>query len=395
MVSKLLTGFDAPPCSYIYIDKKMQDHTLFQAICRVNRLDSDDKDFGYIVDYMELFGNVKDAIDVYTSELDAESFTKEEVSVTMKERLALAKERIENALETVEAICEPVENPKTDLQFIHYFCGNTEVEEELKANEFKRVALYKAVVAYIRAYANISADFQEAGFTPKEIARFEERLNHYLKLRETIRIASGETLDLKAYEADMRHLIDNYIQAEDSVKVSPFDDISLLELIELEGIDNAVDQLPEGIKKDKESVAETIENNVRSKIVEKHLLDPIYYDKMSQLLQELIEQRKKDAIAYREYLQKMAALVKQLNEGKSDDVPASLKTQGMRAIYNYLKDEEKTVLCEDAIQYAKKDGFRNNLQKQNEIKQALFEVLHDEELTLIIYELVENNKEDY
>ena len=66
VVSKLLTGFDAPPCSYIYIDKKMQDHTLFQAICRVNRLDTEDKDYGYIVDYMELFGNVTDAINVYT-----------------------------------------------------------------------------------------------------------------------------------------------------------------------------------------------------------------------------------------------------------------------------------------------------------------------------------------
>lgn len=395
VVSKLLTGFDAPSCSYIYIDKKMQDHTLFQAICRVNRLDSDDKDYGYIVDYMELFGNVKDAIDVYTSELDSENFTQEEVSVTMKERLALAKERIENALEAAEAVCEPVENPKTDLQYIHYFCGNTEIEEELKANEFKRVALYKSVVAYIRAFANISADFAEAGYSEKEIARFEERLDHYLKLRETIRIASGETLDLKAYEADMRHLIDHYIQAEDSVKTSPFENISLLEIIELEGIENAIEKLPEGIQKSKESVAETIENNVRSKIVEKHLLDPIYYDKMSALLQELIEQRKKDAIKYREYLQRMADLVKNLNKGKSDDLPSTLKTQGMRAIYNYLQDEKQTVLCEAAIQYAKKDGFRNNLMKQKEIKQAIFEVVHDEELTLTIYSLVENNKEDY
>lgn len=395
VVSKLLTGFDAPPCSYIYIDKKMQDHTLFQAICRVNRLDSDDKDFGYIVDYMELFGNVKDAIDVYTSELDAENFSKEEVSITMKERLAMARERLENAMEAVEVLCEPVENPKTDLQYIHYFCGNTEIEEELKANEFKRVALYKAVVAYIRAYANIAADFEEAGFSAKEIARFEERLDHYLKLRETIRIASGETLDLKAYEADMRHLIDHYIQAEESVKVSPFDDISLLELIELEGIDNAVDQLPDGIKGNKESVAETIENNVRSKIVEKHLLDPIYYDKMSQLLQELIEQRKKDALSYRDYLHKMAELVKQTNKGKGDDIPTEIKSQGMRAIFHVLNDVEKTVVCEEAIQYSLKEGFRNNIQKQNEIKQAIYEVVQDEELAITIYTLVENNKEDY
>ena len=103
VVSKLLTGFDAPPCSYIYIDKKMRDHSLFQAICRVNRLDTDDKDYGYIIDYMELFGQVTDAIDVYTSELDNEDFTTEEVSIQLKDRLKVAADRLEVALETVEA----------------------------------------------------------------------------------------------------------------------------------------------------------------------------------------------------------------------------------------------------------------------------------------------------
>jgi type I restriction enzyme R subunit len=70
VVDKLLTGFDAPPCTYLYIDKSMQDHGLFQAICRVNRLDSEDKEFGYIVDYKDLFKHVENALAVYTSELD-------------------------------------------------------------------------------------------------------------------------------------------------------------------------------------------------------------------------------------------------------------------------------------------------------------------------------------
>ncbi len=70
VVDKLLTGFDAPPCSYLYIDKSMQDHGLFQAICRTNRLDGEDKIFGYIVDYKDLFKKVENAIAVYTSELD-------------------------------------------------------------------------------------------------------------------------------------------------------------------------------------------------------------------------------------------------------------------------------------------------------------------------------------
>ncbi len=395
VVSKLLTGFDAPSCSYIYIDKKMQDHTLFQAICRTNRLDTDDKDFGYIIDYMGLFGNVTDAIDVYTSELDIENFSKEEVEIQLKDRLMMARERIENALEELEAICEPVELPKADLDYIHYFCGNTEIASDLKSNEYKRVALYKAIVSYIRAFANIKSEMELAGYTQKEIIYFEERLDFYLKLRETIRIASGETLDLKAYEADMRHLIDNYIQASESKVISPFEDISLLDLIESD-IFTAIDKLPEGIRSNPEAIAETVENAISSKIVEKHLLDPKYFEKMSQLLFELIEQRKKGALQYKEYLAKAAELIKKVKSGKSDDTPSTIKTIGMRAIYNYLdNNEDLTIACEIAIQYSKKEGFRENIQKQNEIKEAIYEVIKDEIKTEEIYQLVEDNKFDY
>lgn len=87
VVAKLLTGFDAPSCTYIYLDKEMQDHGLFQAICRVNRLDGDDKDFGYIVDYKELFKKVENAVSVYTSELDYDNFQKEECDILLKDRL--------------------------------------------------------------------------------------------------------------------------------------------------------------------------------------------------------------------------------------------------------------------------------------------------------------------
>src|SRR5690606_21215051 len=90
-----------------------------------------------------------------SSELDSEGFSKEEVEINLKDRLKIAIDRLMTALETVEAICEPVQAPHTDLDFIHYFCGNTENPDELKANEYKRMALYKAIVEYIRAYANL------------------------------------------------------------------------------------------------------------------------------------------------------------------------------------------------------------------------------------------------
>ena len=111
VVDKLLTGFDAPPCTYLYIDKSMQDHGLFQAICRTNRLDGDDKDFGYIVDYKDLFKKVENAIAVYTSELD-HSAGGAEPEVLVQDRLKKGKERLDDAIEALALLCEPVEPPK-------------------------------------------------------------------------------------------------------------------------------------------------------------------------------------------------------------------------------------------------------------------------------------------
>src|SRR4029077_14820966 len=110
VVDKLLTGFDAPPCTYLYIDKSMQDHGLFQAICRVNRLDGDDKDFGYIVDYKDLFKKVENAIAVYTSELDR-SAGGVDPEVLLQDRVQKGRERLDNALEAVALLCEPVDPP--------------------------------------------------------------------------------------------------------------------------------------------------------------------------------------------------------------------------------------------------------------------------------------------
>jgi type I restriction enzyme R subunit len=378
VVSKLLTGFDAPSCTYLYIDKSMQDHGLFQAICRVNRLDGDDKDFGYIVDYKDLFKKVENAVAVYTSELDYDEFDASDIDILLQDRLKAGKERLDNALEEIALLCEPVPSPKDTLAHIHYFCGNTEIPEELKAREPQRSALYKKTVALIRAYANIADELEDAGYFEKEIENIKLETNHYLKLREEIRRASGEVLDLKTYEADMRHLIDTYIQADEPETISPFGDMSLLEIIEKTGIYDAIGTLPNGIKNNKQAVAETIENNVRRKIIREHLIDPSFFESMSTLLAEVIKERKENAINYAEYLERIAKLVQQVNEGKADDTPEALKTPAQRVIYNNLgKDVQLAILIDLAIKKSKRDGFRGNLAKEREIKSSIYNILKD------------------
>jgi type I restriction enzyme R subunit len=378
VVDKLLTGFDAPPCTYLYIDKSMQDHGLFQAICRVNRLDGEDKDFGYIVDYKDLFKKVENAISVYTSELD-NSAGGPDPEVLLQDRLKKGKERLDQALEALALLCEPVEPPRGELEHIHYFCGNTEIPSDLQDREPQRAALYKSTAALVRSYANIADELEPAGYTAADISRIKRELEHFVNVREVIRKASGETLDLKAYEADMRHLLDTYIEADEPRKISPFDNMALLELIVKTGIANAIATQLGGMKGDKNAIAETIENNVRRKIIKEHLSDPAYFEKMSALLDEVIAARKAKAIEYEEYLKRVAELSRRVQAGYSKETPEQLNTPGKRALWNNVGQDEVLALKIDAVvREVRPDGWRGISPREKTIKAALYETLKDE-----------------
>jgi len=377
VVDKLLTGFDAPSATYLYIDKQMRDHGLFQAICRVNRLDGDDKEYGYIIDYKDLFKSLENAVDDYTSGA-LDGFDKEDVAGLLENRLEKAQGDLEDALETVRALCEIVAQPKDSAAYRHYFCceipGDT---QQLKDNEPKRLQLYKHVATLIRAYAAIAGELDETGYTAAEILRIKADVEHFTKVRDEIKLSSGDYIDLKAYEPAMRYLIDTYIRAEDSEKISAFDDLNLVQLIVERGPD-AVDSLPERMKKTEESVAETIENNVRKIIINESPIDPAYYDKMSSLLDALIEQRRKGVIDYKEYLAKIADLSTQVVQphGANSGTPASIKTAAQKALYNNLWQNEALALQMDgAIRGSSQDGWKANTMKTKLVRKAIRTVL--------------------
>ncbi|ADB15817.1 type I site-specific deoxyribonuclease, HsdR family [Pirellula staleyi DSM 6068] len=393
VVDKLLTGFDAPSCSYLYIDKSMQDHGLFQAICRTNRLDDDSKDFGYIVDYKNLFKSVQKAIKVYTSEIDKTSGGSDP-EVLMHDRLTKGKERLDNAIEAIELLCEPVDPPKAELEHIRYFCGNTEVPTDLKEREPMRVALYKATVALLRAYGSIADELEEAGYSAGEVKRIKKRLDHFVNMREIVRKASGETLDLKPYESDMRHLIDSYIDASEPRKISPFDNMGLLELIVKTGIAEAIANQLGGMKGNQDAIAETIENNVRSKIITDRNNDPAFYDRMSTLLDEIVAARKAKAIKYEDFLKKVAELAKMVHEGKDAELSAKLNTPGKRALYNNLANDEATALkIDETVKAVRPDDWRGVQAREKIIKAALYGVLQDSEQVEKVFEIVKAQKE--
>lgn len=394
VVDKLLTGFDAPSATYLYIDKQMRDHGLFQAICRVNRLDGDDKDYGYIVDYKDLFKSLGTAIHDYTSGA-LDGYDKEDVAGLLVDRLQTAKERLEEAREAIKALCEPVESLKDTAAYLRYFCAiDTTDKNQLKDNESKRLTLYKLTVSLIRAYADLASETTEAGYNAAQTEQIKQEVDHYEKVRSEVKIASGDYIDLKMYEPAMRHLIDTYIRAEESEKISAFDDFSLIQMIVERGVD-ALNKLPKGIRESKEAVAETIENNLRRLIIDEQPINPKYYEKMSELLDSLILRRREQALEYEKYLAEIIALSAKVQKPDGgSDYPKTLNTAAKRALYDNLgKDEDLALAVDYAVLTSKKDGWRGHKVKQKEVRYAVKRVLKEEQLTDDIFELVKNQSD--
>ncbi|MCR9293324.1 MAG: type I restriction endonuclease subunit R, partial [bacterium] len=417
VVDKLLTGFDAPPATYLYIDKQMQDHGLFQAICRVNRLDGDDKEYGYIIDYKDLFKSLEKSIKDYTSEA-FDGFDDEDVAGLLKDRLEKGRERLEELREAIKALCEPVPPPRDQEAHLKFFCGSSDDSNSLKENEPKRVALYKLTASLLRAYANLANEMQEAGYSDTETQTIKAEVTHFEKLREEVKLRSGDYVDMKVFEPAMRHLLDTYIRAEESEKISAFDDMSLVELIVERG-EEALEKLPKGLKSE-ESMAETIENNVRKVIIDEMAVNPKYYENMSELLDDLIKARKSKALNYKAYLAKVVELTKKVKNPETQSTyPPTIKTPGLRSIYDNLPHAEATqvaeppptyngqlppgsdretlaLLIDQAIREVKKAGWRGNRIKEKEVRIAIKSVLgSDDALVESIFEIVKEPKNGY
>jgi type I restriction enzyme, R subunit len=410
VVSKLLTGFDAPSCTYIYLDNELHDHNLFQAICRTNRLDGDDKDYGHIVDFKELFSDVQEAIAVYSSdELDIDAGCGGDNNVHLKDWLKEGKKQLNNAREALRYLCEPVPPPREVEQYLHHFCGDAANPNALSETEPLRVAFYKAVAVFARAYATLATDMIEAGYTEAEAEDLQKEVEFFTDIRAAIKRHSGEELDIKPYEADMRHLINTYIQADPAEDLGDLASLSLTDLIIKTGIHDAIARkLNEKGKLSKNAIAEGIINNVRKTIIRDQLTDPRFYAQMSKLLDDLIKQSRDDAVAYEEFLRKAEELVRRLAQQQPNaGVPAVLhgKLEATK-LYNNLgtipamtfqcpaSDEDRAALAlkiDRVVREHAPAGWKGDDTRERQVLNALFPVLdRDREATLALFEIIKN-----
>ena len=328
----------------------MYDHTLFQAICRTNRLDGDDKDFGYIVDFKEQYDDLQESIAVYTSnELDIDADGKDG-NVTVKNWLEEGKKVLDIAREALKYLCEPVKQPKDVEQYLLYFCGKAEDPKGLEETEQLRISFYKAVVSFLRAYASISQDLAEAGYSPEDIAKLREESVFYTDIRNAIRKHSCEELDIKPYEADMRHLINTYIQADQAEDLGKLSSLSLTELIIETGIHDAIARKPNAKGTlSTNAISEGIINNVRKTIIREQLTDPRFYREMSKLLDDLIKLKRTSTKEYEKFLKKAEDLVRKMGKKKPGGHPAILdgKAEAIVLYDNLDTIDTKTFQCPD------------------------------------------------
>ena len=267
--------------------------------------------------------------------------------------------------------------------------------------EDEQVAFKSKAKGFARTYAFLSS------VLPYNNPGWEERsifLNFLIpKLPSPIEddLSKGilEKIDMDSYRAEkqaMRKIIDTYIEADEPREISPFDNMGLLELIVKTGIADAIASQLGGLKGNRNAIAETIENNVRSKIIKEHLSDPAFYEKMSALLDEIITERKAKAVEYEEYLKRIAELAQRVEAGLAEDTPEPLKNSpALRALYNNLKRDggpetpgEDAVSEDPALDLALKldaevkrvrpDGWRGVQAREQVIKAALYQVLEDE-----------------
>ena len=413
VVSKLLTGFDAPSCTYIYLDNELHDHNLFQAICRTNRIDGDDKDYGHIVDYKQLLDDVQTAMAVYNSdELDSGDDTPGENNVRLQNCLAEGRRKLDATREALGYLCQPVAPPREEEQYIHYFCGDAADPDSLARTEASRVAFYKGVAAFLRAYSEIAVVLEAAGYPPATIDALRADTELFSHLRQTVKQAAGEELDIKPYEADMRHLINTYLQADPVEDVGDVGGLPLTDLIVKSGIHDAIARkLNAKGTLSRNAIAESIIHNVRRTIIRDRLADPRFFTEMSRLLDELVQQSRQSATEYAEFLRQAEELVRRLgNQAPRDGVPAVLhgRPEALRLFSNLATIPAATFECptdperraelalqiERAMHDQAPAGWRGDETRERQVLNVLFPLLErDREATMAVFEILKNRRD--
>ena len=317
VVDKLLTGFDAPRASTLYLDKQIKEHNLLQAIARVNRL-CDGKDYGYIVDYRGLLGELDKALTMY-QDAGLEEFKEEDI----KSSVYYIDTEINNMFEAYEELKElfkDIKN-KNDLEEYEILLEDEKIRKDFYNKLCKFGSILGIILPSDQAYYRIGKE---------KISELRKALAFYQKLRATVKLRYSETIDHKEYEAKMQKLLDNYVVAKEMMRITEPVDIT-----DAENFDKELEKM--GTDRGK---ADAIRTRLTRTISEKSKEDPAYYKKFSTRIEETIEAYRNRRITDSEYLQKMQDIKEDFRKGNSGiSYPTNITAENSRAFYGVIYDK--------------------------------------------------------
>lgn len=364
VVDKLLTGFDAPKASTLYLDKQIKEHNLLQAIARVNRL-CDGKDYGYIVDYRGLLGELDKALTMY-QEAGLEEFNEEDI----KSSVYYIDTEINNmfeAYEDLKGLFKDIKN-KNDLEEYEILLEDENIRKDFYNKLCKFGSMLGIILPSDQAYYKVGKE---------KISELRKALAFYQKLRATVKLRYSETIDHKEYEAKMQKLLDNYVVAKEMMRITEPVDIT-----DAENFDKELEKM--GTDRGK---ADAIRTRLTRTISEKSKADPAYYKKFSTRIEETIEEYRNRRITDSEYLQKMQDIKEDFRKGNSGiSYPTNITTENSRAFYGVIYDKliprmkenanieeigEITLTIQREIESKIKRDWHYNTDIHNEIAQAI------------------------
>ncbi len=374
VVDKLLTGFDAPSATYLYIDKDMRDHNLFQAICRVNRLGTDlkadmnnpnsstifsHKEFGIIVDFKILFNNIQNAITQFNDENGGlGGYEKEDIEGLLEDAISKNKKRLNAALEAYQSLksdweSKDVKGADAVVKYYTPFPPADMDEEERKAKleeaKMQRAAFYKIAETLGAAYANIADYILRAGYSEDEAYKIHKQVSEAISLRNRVKQASEDDFDVKALDPKMRELLDRFIRAEDAENIIPATaDFSFLDLLDSTSDTEEAATKVEEQAGSKKAAAEKIAAKARAVINDWNTRDKAQSESFAKRLQEIIDSINKQTAATANDIKRLIELLKDMKAGKRK-FPEGIETDIAKALWNNrkewtnLEDEEKII----------------------------------------------------
>ena len=313
--------------------------------------------------------------------------------------MEFSKERLDNALKQVKILCEPIDEPKSTLDFLHYYVAeelsiDETMEEQLKNTESRRIEFYNAVSNLVVAYTNIADEMTKAGYSKEQTKNIKEQVAYYNSARDEVMKSAGDYIELKNYDSAMRYMIDNYINADASELQYKLDETTLLDVIVASGIEKATQTLPNNIKNNKKAVALAIENNIASTIINNTPINPRYYNKMSELLKELIDMKKDQNLDYQDYIKHLVELVKKVkNPEHSGEYPKSIHNIRLRGLYDILdRNETETLILYNALNDSAPIDFMASKMRQRELKLIIRTIIEDDLKTEEVFNLWKNTR---